>query len=94
MFRLLTEGSLAVRDQDHPARRSPGCGAPELKSPLPPLASAYTEVLGVEDAGRDDAGIVTFRHWGVNQDDAVVFEGERRVLIKRKSHFLNDGPDP
>ena len=55
---------------------------------------AYTEVLGVEDADRDDAGIVNFRHWGVNQADAVVFEGERRVLIKRKSHFLNDGPDP
>ncbi len=54
---------------------------------------AYTEVLAVDDADRDDAGIVTFRHWGVNQDDAVVFEGERRVLIKRKSHYLTDGTD-
>ena len=34
-----------------------------------------------------DAGIVTFKHWGVNQKDEVVFEGERRVLIKRRSHF-------
>ena len=45
---------------------------------------AYTEVLSTEEAPeRDDAGIVTFKHWGVNQDDKVVFEGERRVLIKK-----------
>jgi len=50
---------------------------------------AYTEVLSKEDAERPDAGIVTFKHWGVNQNDAVVFEGERRVLLKRKSHFLD-----
>lgn len=39
---------------------------------------AYTEVLAKEDAERDDAGIVRFKHWGLNQDGAVVFEGERR----------------
>jgi len=50
---------------------------------------AYTEVLSKEDAERPDAGIVTFKHWGVNQNDAVVFEGERRVLLKRKPHFLD-----
>jgi len=50
---------------------------------------AYTEVLAKEDADRPDAGIVTFKHYGVNQKDDVVFEGERRVLVKRKSHFAN-----
>jgi itaconyl-CoA hydratase len=50
---------------------------------------AFTEVLSVEDADRPDAGIVTFRHWGVNQNDKIVFEGERRVLIKRKSHWAD-----
>jgi acyl dehydratase len=45
---------------------------------------AFTEVLAVEPSDRDDAGIVTFKHFGVNQKDQVVFEGERRVLIKRK----------
>ena len=30
---------------------------------------AYSEVLEAEDADRADAGIVTFRHYGVNQDD-------------------------
>ena len=49
---------------------------------------AYTEVLRKEDSDREDAGVVTFKHYGVNQKDEVVFEGERQVLIKRKSHFL------
>jgi itaconyl-CoA hydratase len=47
---------------------------------------ARTEVVGTADAsGRDDAGVVTFRHWGTNQDGTLVFEGERRVLVKRRS---------
>ncbi|MEE2984552.1 MAG: MaoC family dehydratase [Pseudomonadota bacterium] len=48
---------------------------------------AYTKVLGKEEADREDAGIVEFHHWGVNQDDKIVFEGGRRVLIKRRSHW-------
>jgi len=48
---------------------------------------AYTEVLGKTDAGRSDAGEVLFHHWGVNQDDKVVFEGDRRVLVKKRSHW-------
>jgi itaconyl-CoA hydratase len=48
---------------------------------------AYTEVLDKRDAGRDDAGEIVFRHWGVNQDDQVVFEGDRRVLVKKRSHW-------
>jgi acyl dehydratase len=48
---------------------------------------AFTEVLAVAPADREDAGIVHFRHWGVKENDTVVFEGERRVLIKRRSHW-------
>lgn len=36
---------------------------------------ACTQVLAKEDAGRDDAGMVRFKHWGLNQDGAVVFRG-------------------
>lgn len=47
---------------------------------------AFSEVLATEDApGHPDAGIVMFRHWGLNQDQKLVFEGERRVLLKRRS---------
>ncbi len=28
-----------------------------------------------------------FKHYGVNQDDKNIFEGERTVLIKRRSHW-------
>jgi itaconyl-CoA hydratase len=36
---------------------------------------------------REDVGLVTFKHWGVTHDDRVVFEGERTVLVKRRSHW-------
>jgi itaconyl-CoA hydratase len=45
---------------------------------------AYTEVLAKTDVERGDAGEVTFKHWGVNQEGNVVFEGERTVLVKRR----------
>ena len=48
---------------------------------------AYSEVLSVQDGDREDAGVVTFRHYGVNQDDKQVFQGDRRMLIKRRSHW-------
>ena len=50
---------------------------------------AYSRVVDKQDADRDDAGVVQFHHWGINQDDAIVFEGDRRVLIKRRSHWMN-----
>jgi acyl dehydratase len=50
---------------------------------------AYSEVLEVAASDRDDAGVVTFRHYGVNQDDKQVFQGDRRMLIKRRSHWAD-----
>ena len=50
---------------------------------------AFSEVLASGPADRPDAGIVTFRHWGINQDEKVVFEGERRVLVKRRSYWAD-----
>src|SRR6185436_11938563 len=48
---------------------------------------AYTEVLETRAAEREDAGLVRFKHWGVKQDGTIVFEGERTVLVKRRSHW-------
>lgn len=48
---------------------------------------AFTEVLAKVDGARVDAGEVQFRHWGTNQEGKLVFEGERRVLLKRRSHW-------
>ena len=58
-----------------------------LKSPVfhGDTLYAYTEVLGKSASPTHAyAGVVHFRHWGVNQKDETVFEGERRVLIKRR----------
>jgi itaconyl-CoA hydratase len=51
---------------------------------------AYSEVVAKESEPADtrgyrDVGLVHFRHWGVNQRGETVFEGERRVLIKKRS---------
>lgn len=48
---------------------------------------AYSEVLETKDSDRPDAGEVRFKHWGANQYGHIVCEGERRVLIKRRSHW-------
>lgn len=49
---------------------------------------AYTEVLETGEApGRDDSGLVRFKHWGVTNDGRVVFEGERTVLIKKRREW-------
>jgi itaconyl-CoA hydratase len=45
---------------------------------------ALSEVLEAIPLERPDAGEVRFRHVGFNQDGAIVFEGERRVLIRRR----------
>ena len=50
---------------------------------------AYSEVLGAADSDREDAGVVAFRHYGVNQDDQLVFQGDRTMLIKRRSHWAD-----
>jgi itaconyl-CoA hydratase len=53
---------------------------------------AYTEVLSASDSDREDAGIVCFAHWGLNQDREVVCELERTALMKRRSHWGDGAP--
>ena len=58
---------------------------------------AYSEVLTTGDApDRPDAGLVTFRHYGTKLpagggEERLVFQGDRTVLLKRRSHW-SDGP--
>ena len=51
---------------------------------------AFTEVVAKDDSagvcrGHRNVGLVHFRHWGINQRNETVFEGERLVLIKKRS---------
>ena len=83
---------LAMQDTGENALAELSLDKIRLKSPVfhGDTLYAYTEVLATEPADAIDgidpaeAGIVTFKHFGINQKDQVVFEGERRVLIKRK----------
>ena len=45
---------------------------------------AESEVIAVADDGDPRGGEVRFRHIGRNQNGEVVFEGERRVLVRRR----------
>ena len=50
---------------------------------------AYSRVLEKRDADQDDAGIVVFQHWGINQNDKIIAELQRTALIKRRSHWAD-----
>lgn len=82
---------LAMQDTGENAVRELSLDRIRLKTPVfhGDTLYAYTEVLATDAADTPDAGVVTFKHYGVNQEDQVVFEGERRVLIKRRSHYRN-----
>jgi acyl dehydratase len=41
-------------------------------------------VLSKEEGSTDGAGVVVFRHYGVNQNDELVAQMDRRALIKRR----------
>lgn len=79
----------AYQDTGENALQEIGLDNLSLKTPVchGDTLYAFSEVLDVRDADRSDAGLVTFRHIGVNQRDEVVFEGERTVLLKRRSHW-------
>jgi acyl dehydratase len=77
---------LAMQDTGENAVRELGLDKLRLKVPVfhGDTLYAFTEVLSKSDADAD-AGEVRFRHWGVNQNGAVVCEVERRALVKRRA---------
>ena len=82
---------LATQDTGENALQEVGLTGLRFRAPVfhGDTLTAYTEVLETKDAEREDAGLVRFKHWGLKQDETVVFEGEREVLIKRRSHWAD-----
>ncbi len=78
---------LAGEDTAEQAIAELGIAKLRLRTPVVEGDTLYTitETLTTEPADRPDAGVVTFRHVGVNQEDELVCEIERRVLIRRRS---------
>jgi len=92
VFGLLTGSiviGLATQDTAEQALAELSLDGLRFLSPVIPgdTLTAFTEVLAVREADRADAGIVRFKHWGTKQDETLVFEGEREVLVKRRSHW-------
>ncbi|MYK29999.1 MAG: MaoC family dehydratase [Gammaproteobacteria bacterium] len=77
---------LAMQDTGENAIAELGLDKIRLKAPVfhGDTLYAYSEVLEKREGDRSDAGVVVFKHYGVNQKDQVVFEGERTLLVKKK----------
>jgi itaconyl-CoA hydratase len=82
---------LAAQDTGEQVLQELGMDKIRLKAPVHhgDTLYAFTEVLERRDAERGDAGIVRFKHYGVNQHDKLVFEGERTVLMKRRAAWAD-----
>ena len=77
---------LATQDTAENAMAEIGLDKMRFKAPVfhGDTLYAYTEVMEKTDSERDDAGLVRFKHWGLKDNQTVVFETERTVLVKRR----------
>lgn len=71
-------------------------GLTAIKLPSPVFAGdtlyARSEVLELRDSpDRPDAGVMRYRFTGHKADGKVVAEGERIVLLKKRSHWADGG---
>jgi acyl dehydratase len=78
---------LAAQDTGEQVLQELGMDRIRLKTPVHhgDTLYAFTEVLAKTESDRADAGMVRFKHFGINQRDELVYEGERTVLMKRRS---------
>ena len=94
VFGLVTASlvfGLASQDTAEQALAELGCSGIRFTGPVHvgDTLYAYTEVIDCRASEqRGDAGIVEFHHWGLLDDERLVFEGTRSVLLKRRSHWV------
>lgn len=88
---ITTSMVIGLASQDTAENALAELGLDDIRFPNPVFHGdtlyAFSEVLATDDADRDDAGIVTFRHWGGNDRGQTVFDGTRRVLLKRAEQW-------
>ena len=80
---------LAAQDTAENALEEVGLDKIRLKAPVHhgDTLHAISEVLEVTDEGDPRAGLIRFRHTGINQKGVVVAELERLVRIKKRAHW-------
>ena len=73
---------LATPDTTEHALAEVGLDGIRLRKPVGVGDTLYalTEVVAKDE----ETDVVTFRHWGLNQDGEVIFEGTRTVRMKRR----------
>lgn len=76
---------LAMQDTGENAIRELGLDQIRLKASVfhGDTLYAWSEVQEKQDVDQD-SGEILFKHWGINQNDEVVFEGLRRVQMKKR----------
>lgn len=95
VFGLVTASlvfGLTSQDTAEQALAELGCSGLRFTGPVHvgDTLYAYTEVIDCRPSEhRGDAGIVEFKHWGLRDDEDVVFEAQRTVLLKRRSHWVS-----
>lgn len=77
---------LAMQDTGENAVRELGLDQIRLKASVfhGDTLYAWSEVLEKKDLD-ETSGEILFRHWGINQDDKIVFEGQRRVQMRKRT---------
>lgn len=88
---------LTSEDMSENAFMDLGMGSIRLSNPVYKDDTLYatSEVLDVGDSDdREDAGIVSYRFEGRKTDGSIVVQGERRLLVKRRSHWAKVDGNP
>jgi len=77
---------LTMQDTGENAIRELGMDQIRLKAPVfhGDTLYAYSEVQEKKELDQE-SGEIWFKHWGINQKDEVVFEGLRRVKIRKRA---------
>jgi len=77
---------LAAQDTAEQAVREVGMTGIRLTAPVyhGDTLYAFSEVLKKQDGDDPKTGIVTFRHYGINQKDKLCVQADRTVELRRK----------
>jgi 2-methylfumaryl-CoA hydratase len=88
--------SLGVQNDSEKAIANLGYYQVQFLRPVYPgdTLRAFTKVLERKDRGPDKPGIARIRTVGVNQDDRVVLQYERKIMVARRGDRLPTTPAP
>ncbi|MDE0951272.1 MAG: MaoC family dehydratase [Halioglobus sp.] len=88
--------SLGVQNDSEKAIANLGYYQVQFLRPVSPgdTLRAFTKVLARKDRGADKPGITTIRTVGVNQNDQVVLQYERKILVAWRGDRLPTTPAP